>query len=207
MRRALTATLTGIVVIATMIGAPQGAGARPPDGGPGKSAAARATVRAGAASRSVLPLVDGSYDYLDAGFPDRDDPFDPGIPVPVWDDGRIAVGNGDSVSPLGARRSAGQCARDRRSPQPGDRRHGVERSLHDLPERRGGHPRQGARPAAARARSPAEDRRHRVAQPPRSRHGLRRQPRLVRAHDRPGRGCGGRVAPRHAPGHAPGRRR
>ena len=99
MRRALTATLTGIVVIAaTMIGAPQGAGARPPDGGPGESAAARSTVRAGAASRSVLPLVDGSYDYLEAGFPDRDDPFDPGIPVPVWDDGRIAVGNGDSVS-------------------------------------------------------------------------------------------------------------
>ena len=35
---------------------------------------------------------------LAAGFPARDDPFDPGIVVPQWDDGRIAVGNGDSES-------------------------------------------------------------------------------------------------------------
>jgi len=55
-------------------------------------------VLAGAASRSVLPLVDGSLDYLDAGLPDRQDPTDPGIVVPAWDDGRIAVGNGDSFS-------------------------------------------------------------------------------------------------------------
>lgn len=55
-------------------------------------------VRVGAASRSVLPLVDGSLDYLNAGFPARDEPNDPGILVPAWDDGRIAVGNGDSVS-------------------------------------------------------------------------------------------------------------
>lgn len=55
-------------------------------------------VFAGAASRSVLPLVDGSLEYLDAGFPDRQDPSDPGIVVPAWDDGRIAVGNGDSFS-------------------------------------------------------------------------------------------------------------
>jgi hypothetical protein len=55
-------------------------------------------VLAGAASRSVLPLVDGSLAYLDAGFPDRQDPYDPGIVVPAWDDGRIAVGNGDSFS-------------------------------------------------------------------------------------------------------------
>ena len=48
----------------------------------------------GAASRSVLPLVSGSYDYLKPGFPPRTDPFDLGIPVPAWDDGRIAVGNG-----------------------------------------------------------------------------------------------------------------
>jgi hypothetical protein len=58
----------------------------------------RDMVLAGAASRSVLPLVDGSLDYLDAGFPDRQDPTDPGIVVPAWDDGRIAVGNGDSIS-------------------------------------------------------------------------------------------------------------
>lgn len=55
-------------------------------------------VRVGAASRSVLPLVDGGYEYLDAGFPARGDAFDPGIVVPQWDDGRIAVGNGDGVS-------------------------------------------------------------------------------------------------------------
>ena len=53
-------------------------------------------VEAGAASRSVLPLVDGSLGYTDAGFPSADDAIDPGILVPEWDDGRIAVGNGES---------------------------------------------------------------------------------------------------------------
>ena len=56
------------------------------------------TLLVGAASRSVLPLVGGSYDYLAAGFPTRDDPFSLGIVVPAWDDGRIAVGNGASES-------------------------------------------------------------------------------------------------------------
>lgn len=65
---------------------------------PKKSPPGRGNVLVGAASRSVLPLVDGSYDYLAAGFPDRSDPDDPGIPVPAWDDGRIAVGNGESDS-------------------------------------------------------------------------------------------------------------
>jgi hypothetical protein len=60
--------------------------------------AARDSVLVGAASRSVLPLVDGSLAYLGAGFPGRHDALDPGIVVPAWDDGRIAVGNGDSVS-------------------------------------------------------------------------------------------------------------
>jgi len=55
-------------------------------------------VKVGVASRSVLPLVGGSLDYLEAGFPPRTDPFDLGIPVPAWDDGRIAVGNGASES-------------------------------------------------------------------------------------------------------------
>lgn len=53
-------------------------------------------LRVGAASRSVLPLVNGSLDYLDAGFPGDDDAESPGIFVPAFDDGRIAVGNGDS---------------------------------------------------------------------------------------------------------------
>jgi hypothetical protein len=55
-------------------------------------------IKVGVASRSVLPLVGGSYDYLAPGFPPRSDPFDLGIPVPAWDDGRIAVGNGESES-------------------------------------------------------------------------------------------------------------
>ena len=46
----------------------------------------------GAASRSVLPLVDGSYDYLDAGLPDRTEPNGPRTFVPVLDEGRTAVG-------------------------------------------------------------------------------------------------------------------
>jgi hypothetical protein len=56
------------------------------------------TLFVGAASRSLLPLVGGSLAYLQAGFPSRSDPYDPGILVPAWDDGRIAVGNGDSFS-------------------------------------------------------------------------------------------------------------
>jgi hypothetical protein len=55
-------------------------------------------VMAGAASRSVLPLVDGSLSYTSAGFPSAHDAITPGIFVPAWDDGRIAVGNGDAES-------------------------------------------------------------------------------------------------------------
>jgi hypothetical protein len=63
-----------------------------------KTPPGQGNVLVGAASRSVLPLVDGSLDYLEAGFPGREDPYNPGIPVPEWDDGRIAVGNGKSES-------------------------------------------------------------------------------------------------------------
>jgi hypothetical protein len=56
------------------------------------------TLLVGASSRSVLPLVDGSYDYLNAPLPARQDATHPGILVPEWDDGRIAVGNGEPVS-------------------------------------------------------------------------------------------------------------
>jgi hypothetical protein len=56
------------------------------------------TLLVGAASKTVLPLVNGSYYYLKAGFPARNDAYDPGIPVPKWDDGRIAVGNGERDS-------------------------------------------------------------------------------------------------------------
>jgi hypothetical protein len=56
------------------------------------------TLLVGAASTTVLPLVNGSYDYLKAGFPSRKDAYDPGIPVAKWDAGRIAVGNGERDS-------------------------------------------------------------------------------------------------------------
>ena len=53
------------------------------------------TARVGAASRSALPLVDGSLDYLDAGLPSETDPTSPGVFVEDFDDGPITVGNGE----------------------------------------------------------------------------------------------------------------
>jgi len=57
---------------------------------------------AGAASRSVLPTVSGGRAYLaDApGWPSREslDPFNPGVFIPAWDQGRVDVGNGRSDS-------------------------------------------------------------------------------------------------------------
>ncbi|CAN5360547.1 hypothetical protein BH23ACT3_BH23ACT3_10780 [soil metagenome] len=65
-----------------------------PDEAPGP------TLMAGAASRSVLPTVDGERDFLsDApGWPAADelDPFDPGVFVASFDQGRVDVGNGRS---------------------------------------------------------------------------------------------------------------
>jgi hypothetical protein len=55
-------------------------------------------VYAGAASRSILPTVEGSYDYLTGapGWPAAAelDPDNPGLFVPAWDQGRVDVGNG-----------------------------------------------------------------------------------------------------------------
>lgn len=49
----------------------------------------------GAASRSLLPLVDGARDYLDdPALPFLDDADSPGVFVEEWDAGRVAVGNG-----------------------------------------------------------------------------------------------------------------
>jgi hypothetical protein len=76
----------GIMVSAATVAAP-------PASAPGQG-----TLLVGAASRTVLPLVNGGYDYLKPGFPGRNDRYDPGIPVPEWDDGRIAVGNGEGES-------------------------------------------------------------------------------------------------------------
>jgi hypothetical protein len=98
-------------IVATVLVAVLAAGAAPPAAGTAHRSGAGAhdgiphgtgdphkggLVEAGAASRSVLPLVDGSLRYTDAGFPSADDAIDPGILVPEWDDGRIAVGNGES---------------------------------------------------------------------------------------------------------------
>ena len=72
-------------------------GAGPLQAAPGSPPGA-GTLQVGAASDTVLPLVNGSYDYLNEGFPERGNLYDPGIAVPAWDDGRIAVGNGESES-------------------------------------------------------------------------------------------------------------
>lgn len=51
----------------------------------------------GAGSRSVLPLVDGSLDYLDpAALPGPDDATSVGVFVEAFDDGEIDVGNGEA---------------------------------------------------------------------------------------------------------------
>ena len=53
------------------------------------------SAHVGAASRSALPLVNGSLDYLDAGLPSETDPTSPGLFVEDFDDGPITVGNGE----------------------------------------------------------------------------------------------------------------
>jgi len=83
-----------------------GQGQGPPDGDgppahvgegrPGAQGPKGGVVKVGAASRSVLPTVDGSHDYLDGLELDPDDPFSPGLAVPAFDQGRVAVGNGAS---------------------------------------------------------------------------------------------------------------
>ncbi len=56
-------------------------------------------VLAGAASRSVLPTINGNRDFLaDAPGWDTSNPNDPGLFVPAWDQGRIDVGNGSDDS-------------------------------------------------------------------------------------------------------------
>ncbi|MGH9210951.1 MAG: hypothetical protein ACRD2C_09745 [Acidimicrobiales bacterium] len=98
-RRVPCALVAGLALVGALV--PASAGAAPssaasqgqpvaPSHGGGSS------LKVGAASRSVLPLVDGSLDYTDAGFPSDEDAVSPGIFVPEWDDGSIAVGNGDS---------------------------------------------------------------------------------------------------------------
>lgn len=58
------------------------------------------TLYVGAASRSLLPTVDGGRDYLQhaPGWPQAAelDGDDPGVFIPAWDQGRVNVGNGNS---------------------------------------------------------------------------------------------------------------
>lgn len=67
--------------------------------GGGNSPEPESTIYVGAASRSILPTVSGGREYLqDApGWPVAAelDPDNPGIFIPVWDQGRIDVGNGE----------------------------------------------------------------------------------------------------------------
>jgi hypothetical protein len=75
----------------------QGEAATPAERGQATAAQARErkpTVKVGAASRSVLPYVDGALDYL-AAVPGPEDATSPGVFVEAFDDGRVAVGNGD----------------------------------------------------------------------------------------------------------------
>ncbi len=90
----------------------------------------------GASSRSVLPLVDGSYRYLNRRLPTPRNAVDPGIFVPEWDDGRIAVGNGESESHWvhDDLRVTAMAIEDTRTTGHHGRR--LERPLHDLPRRR-----------------------------------------------------------------------
>jgi hypothetical protein len=58
------------------------------------------TLAVGAASRSLLPTVNGAREYLQSvpGWPAASefDGDDPGVFVPAWDQGRVDVGNGNS---------------------------------------------------------------------------------------------------------------
>lgn len=84
-KRALALCVTAAVSAASVVAVSSG--------GPVQ---ADSTIDVGAASRSVLPTVDGTHDYLDDLQVDPDDPYSPGLPVPAWDQGRVAVGNGAS---------------------------------------------------------------------------------------------------------------
>ena len=91
---AVCSLLAGVLVA-------NGATAAPVGGGGGTAPSkkgAPAVIKVGAASRSVLPTVNGSMDYLDDLVVDPTDPESPGLPIPAWDQGRVAVGNGDANS-------------------------------------------------------------------------------------------------------------
>lgn len=90
LKRALALAAATALLATPVMAAPGGNGNGPKAGPP--------IIKVGAASRSVLPTVDGSHAYLDDVDPDPTDPYSPGLPVPSWDQGRVAVGNGEAES-------------------------------------------------------------------------------------------------------------
>jgi hypothetical protein len=87
----------GTMLVLGVLAAPTVAVGSPPDTAGGR-AVGPPVIKVGAASRSVLPTIDGGHEYLADVVPDPDDPFSPGLFVPEWDQGRVAVGNGDADS-------------------------------------------------------------------------------------------------------------
>ena len=91
-KRALALAAATAMLATPVMAAPGGNGdGNGPKAGP-------PVVKVGAASRSILPTIDGSHSYLAEVDPDPADPFSPGLPVAAWDQGRVAVGNGEPES-------------------------------------------------------------------------------------------------------------
>ncbi|HEY5887855.1 MAG TPA: hypothetical protein VIT24_09035 [Acidimicrobiales bacterium] len=94
--RARWAALAAVAVLASACSGGDDSAGSDATGSDGSPAPAEATAfQAGAASRSVLPTVDGERAYLDEAPAWNDyDPDDPGVFVPTWDQGQVDVGNG-----------------------------------------------------------------------------------------------------------------
>jgi hypothetical protein len=93
MRRLVVSCL--VVAALLVSGLSSAASAPPPGQGQPAPPAAAPAFKVGAASRSVLPLVDGARDYLSSpDIPGPEDATSPGVFVEAFDAGRVAVGNG-----------------------------------------------------------------------------------------------------------------
>ncbi|HEY8058733.1 MAG TPA: hypothetical protein VID94_08270 [Acidimicrobiales bacterium] len=94
--RARWAALAAVALLASACSGGDDSAGSDATGSDGSPAPAEATAfQAGAASRSVLPTVDGERAYLDEAPAWNDyDPDDPGVFVPTWDQGQVDVGNG-----------------------------------------------------------------------------------------------------------------
>ena len=166
------------------------------------------SARVGAASRSALPLVNGSLDYLNAGLPSEMDPTSPGLFVEDFDDGPITVGNGEPDAQwvhddvrLRAMAIEGLHGNGQIAVLLAADLYMIFRPDADEIRAKASSP-----PAAWRGQA-SRGPRHVHPQPPRPRHGVRRQPRVVRPHDRHGRRGGGRGRDEPEAGDDPGRHR